>query len=143
MEYRRFVRTYAVLHASLLVLAALVLLTLRLPIFRMIGVCPTKLLFRIYCPFCGGTRATGALLSGDIPSSLKLYPILPVYIATALYYEGYALFTFIKRDMSIMKRARLSVLLIPAAVTLVFFILRNVLLFCGVDPIGELLQYYA
>lgn len=142
MNYRHFVKYYLVLHAAVSVLAILVLLTLRFPIFRVIGVCPIKTLFRIYCPFCGGTRAAGALLSGDILSSLRLYPILPVYIATVVYFEVYAVRTLVTRDLAIMKRVRLSVLFIPAAATLVFFVLRNIFLLCGVDPIGELIRFY-
>lgn len=143
MNYRRFLRYYLVLHTAVLAVSVLVLMTLRLPIFRLIGICPIKTLLRIYCPFCGGTRAVGELLSGNILSSLRLYPILPVYIATVLYFECYAVRALVTRDTAVMKRARPAVLFIPAAVTLVFFLLRNVLLFLGIDPIGELLHFYA
>ena len=142
MAYRRFVRSYLLLHAALALTAMLVLLTLRFPIFRLIGICPVKLLFRLYCPFCGGTRAMAALLSGDPLTSLRLYPILPVYIATVTYYEVYAVRTLLSRDVGVMERARLWVLWIPAAVTVLFFVIRNLLLLQGIDPIGELLRFH-
>ena len=138
LDYRRFVKSYVILHIAVLLMAVAVLFTLRLPMLRLIGVCPMKLLFRIYCPFCGGTRAAAALLCGDLLTSLRLYPLLPVYIASVAYFEVYALRALLLRDPQIMRRARLAILLIPAALTAVFFVLRNILLFYGIDPIGEL-----
>ena len=83
-----------------------------------------------------------ALLSGDPLTSLRLYPILPVYIATVTYYEVYAVRTLLSRDVGVMERARLWVLWIPAAVTVLFFVIRNLLLLQGIDPIGELLRFH-
>jgi hypothetical protein len=40
--------------------------------------CPTALLFGVPCPGCGLTRATLALLHGDVAGALRLHPLAPV-----------------------------------------------------------------
>jgi hypothetical protein len=45
--------------------------------------CPLRALTGIPCPTCFLTRATGAALRGDLPSSLQLHAFGPV-VATAL-----------------------------------------------------------
>ncbi len=48
--------------------------------------CPSHLIFDIYCPFCGGTRAIRSLLNLDIISSLIYNPaILPTTIVFCIY----------------------------------------------------------
>ena len=40
--------------------------------------CPTKMLFRFPCPFCGLTRAWISAFSGDILSAFSLHPLFPL-----------------------------------------------------------------
>lgn len=41
-------------------------------------VCPFRLVTGLPCPFCGSTRAVGAVLQGDLVGSLALNPIGPL-----------------------------------------------------------------
>src|SRR5512139_2582425 len=42
--------------------------------------CPSRALLGIPCPGCGLTRATLALLRGDVAASLALHPLAPVVL---------------------------------------------------------------
>ncbi|MBZ0122044.1 MAG: DUF2752 domain-containing protein [Sandaracinaceae bacterium] len=41
-------------------------------------ICPTRLMFGIPCPGCGLTRASVALLSGDLVAMLRFHPLAPI-----------------------------------------------------------------
>lgn len=91
-----------------------------------------------YCPGCGGSRALYALLRLDLLSSLAANPALLALLAVILYY-GIALFRFGRG------RGRVSVwpAILFAAFLVVHFLLRNILLvFAGVDPLGDLIQHW-
>jgi hypothetical protein len=60
------------LTAAGLIAAAAAVLWLGAPI------CPTALFLGIPCPGCGLTRATLALVSGDIASAFRLHPLVPI-----------------------------------------------------------------
>ena len=51
-------------------------------------ICPTAAAFGIPCPGCGLTRATLALLHGDLRGALRLHPLVflitPIYLAVVL-----------------------------------------------------------
>ncbi len=48
--------------------------------------CPMHMIFGLYCPLCGGTRALGSLLRGDILNSFIYNPaVLPSLIAFVVY----------------------------------------------------------
>lgn len=47
-------------------------------------ICPINILFNIDCPGCGLTRATIALLKGDIYSSLNYNPTCILWLITIL-----------------------------------------------------------
>ena len=53
------------------------------------GVCNFYLVFRRYCPACGGTRSLTALMQGDILSSLRYNLVVPFLglVFLALYSE--------------------------------------------------------
>lgn len=47
---------------------------LRAPTYRGTDTCPVHCLTGLWCPLCGGTRATGALLRADLGTALGLNP---------------------------------------------------------------------
>ena len=99
--------------------------------------CSFKHKFHLYCPGCGGSRSLSALLSFDFVRSFKLFPALPisVIILSDLYIR--ALISFIKNDEIYLKNFKPIILtLIPFIIILNFF-LRNILLFYGIDLIGD------
>ena len=49
-----------------------------------IPLCPFALAFGIPCPGCGLSRATFALLRGDIHAALAMHPLVPVALPAAL-----------------------------------------------------------
>ena len=92
----------------------------------------------LYCPACGGTRAVGAILRFDILSAFKYNPIVPIGAAGFVVYEAVMikhLITKTERDYFI-KPWMIYVILIIWAV---YFVVRNILLFCGIDLIGDII----
>jgi hypothetical protein len=94
--------------------------------------CPLKSATGIPCPGCGLTRATAALLRGDIPASLRAHAFAPL-VVLALLFTGLALLlpegsrrALVGRAESFERRtgataAALVVLLIYWLVRLLFF----------------------
>lgn len=91
----------------------------------------------LYCPGCGGSRAIYALLRLDLVASLVANPAVLFGGVTVLYYEV-ALFRFARGA-----RVRAFPLIAYAALIVLWFLLRNVLLvFAGIDPLGDLISYW-
>ncbi|MFP4149577.1 MAG: DUF2752 domain-containing protein [Nitriliruptoraceae bacterium] len=42
--------------------------------------CPSRTLFGVWCPLCGGTRSAHALASGDLRAAVRLNAFLPVLV---------------------------------------------------------------
>lgn len=97
--------------------------------------CPFPRFLGVYCPACGGTRATIALFQGKILTSLLYHPASLVLWADVLYYEVAVWRWMVGRG----KRVRLFPLVLLAAALLLHFAVRNILLLCfGIDLIGDL-----
>ena len=94
--------------------------------------------FHLYCPGCGGTRAFFALIHFDIISSFMYNPVVPIGALILILYEG------IMIKYLIQKKAR-PFLLKPwmayvfIGLWLTYSIVRNVLLFFGIDMLGNIL----
>lgn len=57
---------------------------------ELLPACPSRTLFGVWCPLCGGTRATAALGRGDVPASLAYNPLLlPFAVAAAWSWAGW------------------------------------------------------
>ena len=101
--------------------------------------CVFKILTGSYCPFCGGTRCLSALLQFDLPGALR-YNALVVFTALmGLVYEIKTLAAILRcrpRPFALPRWAA-SVYL---ALLLVFFLGRNLLLWCGIDIIGDFIH---
>ena len=93
---------------------------------------------KLYCPACGGTRAFGAMLDLDIWSALKYNPIVPIGAVTFVVYEiGMIKYLILKTEREIfIKPWMIYVTLILWGV---YFIVRNILLFYGIDLIGDVI----
>ena len=99
---------------------------------------PTCLLhdaLRLYCPFCGGTRAVSTLLTGNIVGALRANAAVVVTLPFLLHLDIRAL-------VRIVRNKPVTPLSRPAIIALItvfaaFFVLRNVLLLFGIDPTGD------
>ncbi len=91
----------------------------------------------LYCPGCGGSRATLALLRFDVLGSLACNPAVLFGGAVVLYYE-IALLGYARGG-----RVRAFPAIAYAALIVSFFLLRNILLIAaGIDPLGDLIAYW-
>ena len=120
----------------------LLLLLLLFPLYEAIimplpqNQCDAVTALHLYCPGCGGTRAFQALLSLDLLEALRLNPITLNLAVGFIAYEIYMLiFLFKKSDRRLFFNKYL--LWITLIVWGIYFVARNVLLFCGIDIIGD------
>ena len=92
----------------------------------------------IYCPACGGTRAFRAMLELDLLSALKYNPIIPIGAVAFIVYEiGMIKYLIKKTDRDVLiKPWMIYALLIFWGV---YFVVRNLLLFFGIDLIGDII----
>ena len=137
-QVRRLRLHFFLANAVLITAAILFLLLDRYDAFDPFLLCPLHVL-GLYCPTCGMTRATHALLSLDLAASLALHPLLPLVLLTALYYELCGLLHVLLGRPSRLSRAGRIPLLVTVAALLLFFLLRNLLLLWGIDPVGDFL----
>ena len=105
--------------------------------------CPLARFGHLYCPACGGTRSVEMLLRFDLLGSLRYHPVGLLLLLALLYYNGLAALSLATGKEGYLRRARLWPIWVIAGVMLLHFAVRNVLLiFFGIDPIGDLLPYY-
>ena len=137
---RRHLLTFLLLN---LALAAVALLFLVYAHFALGGTirsfCFFKVLTGLYCPACGGTRAVSALWRFDFISALRYNAFVVFFAFFALFYEIYVLVRILKghpRPFWIPGWAGWGLLVLWG----VFFVLRNVLLLCGIDVPGDFIS---
>lgn len=130
----RFVRKNALAAGGIL----LFLLLDRFRLFDAFLFCPWHTV-GLYCPTCGLTRASHALLSFDILAALRYNFLIFPLLGVIGYYEVVALCRARRGEENLLKGAsRLPLGLLLLAFGL-FFVVRNVLLLCGIDPLGDFL----
>ena len=88
--------------------------------------CPSLLMFDLYCPFCGATRALGELLDGRILSALIYNPAFILFIPYFIYYDIASFISIIKKEKLPNINKWVSITLI--AVLVANWIFRNALL---------------
>lgn len=92
----------------------------------------------LYCPACGGTRALEAFLSLDLPASLRYNPIVLMgAIAFVLYEIG--MIKYLVRGTPRPTLIKTSAVFAALGVWFLFFAVRNILLLCGIDLLGDIL----
>ena len=95
--------------------------------------CQTHSLFGIYCPLCGGTRALGSLMAGDILSAIKYNVGLVLAIPCFIYYDVKVFVSILKNKDKVLRINKI-VLISLGSVFILNFIIKNVfLLFFNVD----------
>ena len=98
--------------------------------------CLFHLLTGFYCPGCGGTRAIRLLLKGELIKSFCYHPFVP-YLALVLLLEAVLFFRALirkgKRPLAGMEGRYPRWVAIGAAIILVNWIVKNVLLVMGMD----------
>ncbi|MBB2183755.1 DUF2752 domain-containing protein [Lachnospiraceae bacterium MD1] len=86
--------------------------------------CPAVRWFDIYCPACGNTRSTIALLHGDMLTSLR-YNIVPLILAVLLLASYIELVTYsFGRHIRLLPR-KLGFYIILIILLMAYFIIRN------------------
>lgn len=137
---RKAAKRYALLHAFLIVAAALFPLYVKLAAKISDGL-PTCFLHDflfLYCPLCGGTRAVSALLRLDIPAALRYNAFVVVIIAAALIFDGIALVRLLRGEKQLW-RVPGQLWVVAVIAMAVFGIARNALMiWWGFDPLGDL-----
>ena len=133
-------RLFAFLLVHLAILLYGVFILLLLSVSRRIGggyFCLSHDLLRIYCPFCGGTRALSSLFRLDLLSALCSHAALVITLPLLVFLDARALclILFGREDRRLFPTwARITVI----SLFLVYFILRNLLMLTvGFDPTGD------
>ena len=114
-----------------LLLTALSLVTLAKAVrgtpFSLVTDCPSHIIFGLYCPLCGGTRAISSLIRGDLILSLIYNPaVLPALIAFVVY-DVFALIAILKNKDKVLKIHK-SVWISILAILIINWLVRNALL---------------
>ena len=138
---KKSLRHFSLIHLGLAVLLAgmLAMRALSQRLYETVGfhvpTCVLHDIFRLYCPFCGGTRAVSALLTGNIVGALRANAAVVVTLPFLLHLDIRAL-------VRIVRNKPVTPLSRPAIIALItvfaaFFVLRNVLLRFGINPTGD------
>ena len=93
----------------------------------------------IYCPGCGGSRAVFALCKGQVLQSARFFFPVPLAALCLLISDiRMALFLMGKGSFP-SRRFGYTCMILCVACVMLQCILRNLLLFCGIDLLGDIL----
>lgn len=136
-------KKYVILHVNLLLIAAgfaayALLTRFLLPdgFFH----CFLHDVLHLYCPFCGGTRAFLALLTGNFATALHLNGALLLAAFVCLGIDLRAFILLCRKSKRPLLPSRLGQLAI--VYFLIWTLLRNTVLFYGFDSAGDLAVYW-
>jgi hypothetical protein len=101
--------------------------------------CKFKETFHLYCPGCGGSRALTRLLSLDIAGAFIAHPPLFIAILAVFEVDLRMLIAILRDTPSVIQRYKPTLFIIFAASLVVYFVLRNILLINGIDPLGDII----
>lgn len=105
--------------------------------------CGLKQHFHLYCPGCGGTHAMEALLHFDFAASIQYNPLVLYMVVCVLYYYIKTLVLLIKNHGTAEYSMHLGYLWGFVALMVLVFVVRNLLVvYCHIDYLGELAQYW-
>ena len=100
--------------------------------------CFIKHNFLIYCPGCGGSRSVAALLSLDVLGSFIYYPAIPYTVGVLVFGDMMAVLSFIRDTKEPLSRITSKPFLVIPVIVIVNFLVRNILLFNGIDYLGDI-----
>ena len=103
------------------------------------SICSFQRVFHFYCPGCGGSRSLRALVRLDLVSSFICFPPLPLSLPILGYAEYLLARGIIDSDARRILKFKPWILIIPAAMIILNFLARNVLLLNGIDVLGDIL----
>lgn len=124
--------------ACVLVLGSFVYLILQKIDLLPDSVCVMHDVLHLYCPGCGGTRATFAFLQGHLLESLYYNPAVLLGAMLILHYEVGVILTLVKKNGKRYYCSNVSLVVLYIVVILLFTIVRNCLLLaCGYDMLQD------
>lgn len=92
----------------------------------------------LYCPGCGGSRAVFALCHGRILAALRYYAPIPIAGALLLFSDLRMILFLRKKGSFPSRRFGYTCMIICLSCVFLQFIVRNVLLFFGIDYLGDI-----
>ena len=105
---------------------------------KVIGECAFLSVFGFYCPGCGGSRSLNALLKFDFLRSFIYYPPILITSALLFYSDFRIILSLVKKEDCIKGLSYKIFLIIPISI-IAQFLIKNILLFFGVDLLGNVL----
>ncbi len=106
--------------------------------------CNFKHIFKLYCPGCGGSRSLVHLFRLDVISATLSYPPAPIFLLFYVDLNMRFTLTAISCDTYYVKSFKPNRLIIIPVFILLSFVIRNaLLLFFGIDYLGDLTMYYS
>lgn len=94
--------------------------------------------FGLYCPGCGGSHSLNALLKFDFLKSFIYYPPILITSLILLYTDFRIIVSIVKGDTAVRKLNYRLFLIIPISI-IIQFLVKNILLFFGIDLLGSVL----
>ena len=104
--------------------------------------CVFQNVFHLYCPGCGGTRSLSHLIRLDFYSALIAYPPVAAILFFYLDLNLRAVLSITRDDYSIFQSFNVNYLISIPVLILINFVVRNLLLFFGIDMLGDLSVFY-
>lgn len=103
---------------------------------RLSSECYFRTHWKLYCPGCGGTRALLALMHGDLLLSLKYNPVTLLFLLNVL---ATIILSLIKKKKGKYPTSKIRLILDITLLIfiIVFSVLRNYLLYAGIDVLGD------
>ncbi len=101
--------------------------------------CRVAATLHLYCPGCGGSRAVFALCKGKILSSLRYYAPVPIAALLLLISDLRMALFLLKKGSFPSRRFGYTCMIVCLSAVMLQFLLRNVLLFFGMDLLGDIL----
>ncbi len=114
------------------------------PRFSFLSVgCPVKRVLHLYCPGCGGTRAVGALLRGDLLTSVRSNPLVMWGLVLCVWQYIRMVRSYLRRDVECFHIPTWSWISLIVLI-IGFFVVRNLLLvFVSYDYLGDNAAFWA
>lgn len=95
--------------------------------------------FHIYCPGCGGSRAVFALCKGQILQSIRYFFPVPLAALCLLLSDIRMVLFLMGKGRFPSRRFGYTCMILCIASVILQCILRNLLLLCGIDLLGDIL----